>query len=123
MTRFAVIAQPLVGIVGLAMVVLGILFWTGHALTLVPVHLLLGLLLVLLLWALALLGAATGANPIQVGVTGLWGLLMPIFGLTQDALLVGAVHVVIQVLHLLVGLTAIALAQRLARQIRRRTSG
>ncbi|HZV52275.1 MAG TPA: hypothetical protein VFD49_21230 [Candidatus Dormibacteraeota bacterium] len=120
MTRFAAITQPLIGIIGLTMVTLGLLFWTGNALTLIPLHMLLGLLLVLILWSLAVVGAVAGVNPVHVGVTALWGFLMPVLGLAQGALLPGDAHPVIQVLHLLVGLAGIALAGSLAARIRRR---
>jgi hypothetical protein len=43
-----------------------------------------------------------------------WGLVVPILGLSQDGLLPGPAHWVIQVLHLLVGLAAIGLAEALS---------
>jgi hypothetical protein len=49
-----------------------------------------------------------------------WGLVVPILGLNQDRLLVGSAHWVIEVLHLLVGLGAVGLAERLARAIKAR---
>jgi hypothetical protein len=120
MKRFAMVSQPLVGVIGLVMVILGILFWTGNALTLVPVHMVIGLLLVLLLWALAVMGAMVGANPIHVAVAVLWGFLMPAFGIVQHGILPGDAHWVIRLLHLLVGLAAIAIAGSLATRIRAR---
>ena len=36
------IARSLLSLFGIALVVLGILFWTGHALSLLPLHMLLG---------------------------------------------------------------------------------
>lgn len=114
------VAVMLVRITGLLLVALGIFFWTGNALTLIPVHMLLGLVLVLSLWTLAILAARAGALPGQVAVAIVWGFLVPIFGLTQDQLLVGDAHWVIKVLHLLVGLAAIGMAEGLARRIRQR---
>ena len=40
------ILQMLVRLAGLILIVLGVLFWTDHALTLVPVHTLVGFVLV-----------------------------------------------------------------------------
>jgi hypothetical protein len=39
-----------------------------------------------------------------------WGLVVPALGVTQDQLLLGPAHWIIQVLHLRVGLAALALA-------------
>ncbi len=48
---------------GLTAVVLGVLFWTGNALTLLPIHMLAGFVLVLTLWILALLALRAGVRP------------------------------------------------------------
>jgi hypothetical protein len=114
------VAQTLVRVAGLLLVALGILFWTGNAVTLIPVHMLLGLVLVLSLWTLAALAARAGARPGQVAGAIAWGLLVLIFGVTQDQLLVGDAHWVIKVLHLLVGLAAIGQAEGLAWRIKQR---
>ena len=118
MRTAATVAQMLVRLCGLGLIVLGILFWTGNALTLLPVHILLGLVLVLSLWTLAFIAARFGAPIGFVVVAFLWGLLVPVFGLTQTRLLTGDAHWVIQVLHLLVGLVAIGQAEGLGRRIR-----
>lgn len=95
-------------------VVLGVLFWTGHADSLVIVHIAIGLLLVLDLWAAVALGLRAGA-PVGLAVVALvWSLAMPAFGLIQTNLLPGSAHAVIQVLHLLVGLAAVGLVEALA---------
>lgn len=56
-------------------------------------------------------------NPILALVALIWGLIVPILGITQFQLLPGSLHWIIQTFHLLVGLIAIALANILARQI------
>jgi hypothetical protein len=115
--RTAVTAsQNLVRAIGVLMIILGGLFWTGNALTLIPIHMLLGILLVLLLWSLAFMAARNDVHPGVVALAVVWGLVVPVLGMTQDALLVGPLHWLIQVLHLLVGLTAIGLAETLARR-------
>ena len=114
------VLQTLVRLSGLTLIVLGMLFWTGHALTLIPVHMLVGFVLVLSLWALAVLAARAGVHPGLVILAMLWGGLVPVLGLTQDRLLPGDAHWMIQVLHLLVGLGAIGQAEGLAARIRGR---
>lgn len=106
-----------------ALILLGILFWTGNADTLIPVHMTLGIALVLVLWTLAVVAAIAGANLGLVALAFVWGLVTPALGLTQTRLLPDQGHWIIQVAHLLVGLTAIALAQLLARTARRRMAG
>jgi hypothetical protein len=41
------IARMLLGISGPTALILGVLFWTGNALTLIPIHMLAGIVLVL----------------------------------------------------------------------------
>ena len=47
-------------ITGLIEILLGLAFWTNNGLSLVPVHMLVGLILVITLWVLAVLAARTG---------------------------------------------------------------
>lgn len=122
MKTTATVLQILVRIIGTILIVLGVVFWTGNATTLIPLHMLLGITLVLLLWALAILGAVAGVNLGLVAVALIWGLIVPILGLTQERLLPGSMHWIIQVVHLLVGLGAIGLADNLARLIKLRKS-
>jgi hypothetical protein len=110
------VARVAVRVLGSALIILGLLFWTGNALALIPVHILLGILLVLSLWTLAVLAARNGEQPALVALAIAWGLIVPILGLSQDQLLIGPAHWVVKVLHLLVGLGAIALAEVLARR-------
>lgn len=116
--RVATVLQAFVGIAGLVMVILGVSFWTGHAMALVPVHMLIGVLLVLALWTLAGVAAASGVSPGLVALAVVWGLVVPVLGVTQEQLLPGATHWVIQVLHLLIGLGAIGMAQGLGARVR-----
>lgn len=123
MKTAATVIQWLVRVLGLVMVTLGLLFWTGNALTLIPVHMLVGLVLVLSLWALALLAALSRVSPGLVALAVLWGFLVPTLGMTQDSLLPGGAHWVVQVVHLLVGLAAIGQAEGLATRIRQTRAG
>jgi hypothetical protein len=119
MRTAATVAQMLVRACGLVLITLGILFWTGNAHELIPVHMLVGLLLVLSLWTLAFIGARTGVQPGFVIFAFLWGLLVPVLGVMQDGILVGDLHWLVQVLHLLVGLAAIGQAESLGARIKR----
>src|SRR5262245_19007348 len=119
MKTVATIIQVLIRLLGLILIVLGLLFWTGNALTLIPVHMLLGMTLVLLLWTQAVLAARAGAGVSLVALGLVWGLLVVALGMMQNRLLPGEFHWVIKVLHLLVGIAAIGLADRLASRAKR----
>ena len=113
MTTFSA-ARMAVRVVGLAMLILGLVVWTGSAAGLVPVHMLLGIVLVLALWAVAVLALQAGVRPVLPAIAIAWGVLMAAFGMTQAQLLSDdSLHVVIQVAHLVVGLVAIGLAEAL----------
>jgi hypothetical protein len=114
------IARLLVSLFGIALVVLGILFWTGHALSLLQLHMTLGGLFVLSLWVLAIIGFLSRGNRGFALVVFIWSLIVPALGVTQLSLLPGRYHWVIQSLHQLVGLIAMGLGHALARRIGRR---
>lgn len=114
------IAQMTIRITGVILIVLGILFWSGHALGLVQLHMLLGLILVLALWVLAFLGARAGVGASTVSLAIAWGIVVLFLGMTQASLLPGSAHWVIQLLHLLVGLAAMGIGDRLAQNIKGR---
>jgi hypothetical protein len=106
--------QMAVRVLGVIQIVLGLLFWTGNALGLVDLHMLNGIVIVLLLWVMAGLAAAARVQPALVAGAFVWGLIVVALGLNQTDLLPGSFHWVIQVVHLLVGLVALGLADTLA---------
>ena len=107
--------QWVIRLSGLAQLALGLAFWTGNLLALVPAHMLNGLLFSLLLEVQAGLAASAGVSWRLVLLSVAWGLLVPALGVTQAELLPGDLHWLVQVAHLLVGLVAMGLAERLAR--------
>jgi hypothetical protein len=100
--------------VGVVQLVLGLAFWTGNLLGLVDLHQLLGILLVLGLWTQAALAHRAGVPAGPVAAAAVLGLVVPVVGLTQRELLPGSAHVVVEVVHLLLGLGMLALAENLA---------
>ncbi len=108
----------LIRITGLIQVILGVIFWLIQNDALIPIHILVGLLLVFSLWILAFLTARAGVQRRWVLLAIFWGLIVVILGLTQDRLLPGPAHWLIQVLHLLVGLGAIGQGEGLAARFR-----
>ena len=94
---------------------LGILFWTGHADQLVILDIAIGLVLVAVILVAVALRVQRAAPAPLLGLALGWSVVMPVFGLTQTRLLPGSAHLLIEVLHLLVGLIAVGLVEGLAR--------
>ena len=107
-------------VLGVVQLVLGILFWTGNALGLVDLHQLIGILLVLALWTQAALAHRAGVPGGLVAGAVVLGLIVPIVGLTQREVFPGSAHWVIQVVHLLLGLGLLAMAENLATRAKAR---
>jgi hypothetical protein len=114
----ATVLQMIIRVCGVIQIVLGLLFWTNNARTLVPLHMLVGSLLVLSLIALAVVAAIADVGPGFVALAIVWALVTLLLGLTQTQLLPGTAHWVIQVLHLLIGLGAIGQGENLGRRIK-----
>ena len=105
---------------GVVQLVLGITFWTGNALGLIDLHQLLGILLVLALWTQAALAYRAGVPAGMVAAAVVYGLIVPIVGLTQRELLPGSAHWVIEVIHLLLGIGLLGFAENLATRAKAR---
>jgi hypothetical protein len=121
MKVLTLIVQNLVRLLGVVLLILGFLFWSGHSFDLIRVHMNLGVTLVLLLWVLAGIGIAAKVKPGLVAAAILWGFLTVFFGMTMGRLLPGRAHEIIRVAHFLIGLGAIGLAESLGARIKRAT--
>lgn len=124
MVRIAPVFSGIVRYGGSLALLLGILIWIGTS-TLTPwtsatasltnFHMLLGILAVLALWLLAIAYAMTGrANMTIVIVAIAVGLAQALLGVTQASLLPNtSYHWLIQVLHLLLGISVIGSGERI----------
>jgi hypothetical protein len=122
----AKIASWVVRLGGLVMIVLGLLFWSGNALTLVNEHMTLGLLVVLALWVLAATAMQRGVHVGLVIAAFVVGLVVIGFGMAQTSLMSGATQVVVEIIrvvHLLLGLTLISLGEIITARLRRLPQG
>lgn len=115
----------------MAAMVLGLLYWIAqipflsvlsHILALIGlthIHELLGVTGVVFLLILALVAVFTrGIRLLGAGST-IYSFLVPVFGLMQSQILVGNVHWLIQVAHLLVGIGAMYLAREIEKGYQR----
>ena len=122
----ATIASWVVRLGGLVMIVLGLLFWSGNALTLKNEHELLGVLVVLALWTLAFVALRRGVNVGLVVGGLLLGVVVIAFGMSQTSLMNGATRAVVEtikVVHLALGLALISLGEMFTARILRLDRG
>lgn len=110
--------RPVLMLLRLAFVVqlvIGIAMWLGYWLTLVNLHMAIGSIFVVLLWILAVI-AIVQRRAVGLAVFAIvWGLVLAGFGMVQRGLLVGDAHWVIRVIHLLIAMAAMPMAERLGR--------
>ncbi len=104
------IASVVLSFAGLLALILGLLIWTGSASNLIQMHMLLGLLAVSALWVVGIGQAFSKGGSWSIAICALIvGAIMIILGLNQSALMVGPLHWVIQIVHLVLGLLVIGL--------------
>lgn len=103
-------------------IILGILLWTGNFATIKPIHMLVGIIVVLALWTIGLVqGFQKGGSFALAIATFVVGLALAIVGLYQEQWLIDpSFHWIIQVIHLLLGLSTIGLGEMIAGRTRRR---
>jgi hypothetical protein len=100
--------------------ILGSLLWLGYAGNLLPIHVIAGFASSLSLWVLCALAAISRVHLGRALFAFIWGLSLPLLGLSQDRLMIGDFHWIIQVLHLLIGVGTAGVAETLAGGIKQR---
>lgn len=100
--------------------ILGLLVWFNVAKdSLTGIHMLLGIIVVLSLWVLGGF-AFTIKGGVGLGIGAIvWGLIVLWFGLNQRTILIGDLHWIIQVIHLILGLAAAGLGEAIAGRYKR----
>ncbi|MDQ3808728.1 MAG: hypothetical protein M3336_00385 [Chloroflexota bacterium] len=121
MNTLALGIQMLIRLLALVLLALGLAFWTNNLRDLIPLHMLLGVLLVVCLWLLAVLAVRARAPAGLVLGSLLGGIIVVWLGLSQTGLLPGEQHWLVQVVHLASGVGAVGLAEALGRRIRTAT--
>ncbi|MGH7855474.1 MAG: hypothetical protein ACREP3_18635 [Candidatus Binatia bacterium] len=114
------IASAVLTLAGLLALISGVLFWMGLALNLMTLHMLLGFLAVAALWTIGVAQAITnGGSWIIAACAILVGALTIALGLYQSSLMVGPMHWIIDVTHLILGILSIGLGHMGAARYRR----
>lgn len=103
----------------LVAIILGITFWTGHALQFAPLHMGIGSIAVLMLWIIAIQAKRVSVPSGLVWVGIAWGLVELVFGGMQVQILPGAMHWLTQVVHLTLGIGVIGIGEALAGRAKR----
>ena len=122
---FTLVVRIAVNIVRIGVIIQlisGILFWTGNADNFQNVHILIGILIVLSLWTLGIVQGIQGGSFGLALATFVVGFLLALVGHFQTRWLIGSNHWIIQVIHLLLGLSAIGLAEMIGARYRRMTA-
>lgn len=120
MRPLVLVLQMIIRVLWLVNIVLGILFATGNLDQLVMLHETFGLLIAICLAILSIL-AMVRVRAVGLGVGGIVvAILLPVVGMGQvDVLAGGGGHVVAEIVHVLVAIAAIALAEMLGARLRR----
>jgi flagellar motor component MotA len=106
-------------IAGAVALVLGLLIWAFQLDNITNIHMLFGLLVTLALLVISFLATLTRGLRL-LGIIGIvYAFVLPLLGVNQETLLVGNLHWLIQVLHLLVGVGALVLAGVISMRYRR----
>ena len=101
----------------------GIIFWTGNADPLQVVHIISGILAVISLWVLGIAQGLRGGSFGLALATFFVGFLLALVGLFQTRWLTDPANQwIIQVIHLILGLAAIGLGERVNATYRRLTT-
>ena len=118
------IASFVLSLAGLLALISGLLFWTGAALNLLAMHMLLGLLTVSVLWVIGIGQAFSKAGSWTIASCALVvGAVTIVLGMIQSSLLVGEFHWVIQVFHVVLGLLTIGMGHMGAARYRKGAAG
>ena len=95
-------------------VVVGLGLWNGRWYSLVDMHRTVGVIYVVLLWVLAII-ALVQRRSVKLALFGIaWGFVIAALGFAQQGILIGDQHWIVRVVHLIVGLAAMPIAERLA---------
>jgi hypothetical protein len=114
------IASIVLSFSGLIALILGLLFWGHKATHLIPLHMLLGFLVMGALWVVGIGQAFFRGGSWSVAACALIvGILLAVLGITQTSLMVGEYHWVVQIVHLALGLSAIAIGHIAAARYRK----
>jgi hypothetical protein len=114
------IASAVLTLAGLLALISGVLFWTGTALNLMALHMLLGFLAVGALWVIGVAQAFAPRGSWVIAACALIvGAIMIGVGMMQSSLLIGRFHWIVRVIHLVLGILTIGVGHMAAARYRK----
>lgn len=102
------ITRWVASIIGLGALLLGLAFWLFH-IDLINIHMLFGLIVTLSLLGLGIAMLFSRGLRLLGIISIIYAPILPIFGMTQSGLLIGDLHWLIRIAHMLVGIGALVL--------------
>ena len=93
--------------------VIGIAMWMGRWTATIDLHRTLGIVYVFALWLIAALAIAHQHKTGAAGFAIMWGVLIITLGFAQQTILLGEFHWITRAAHLLIGISAIPMAEHL----------
>lgn len=109
------IASAVLTLAGLLALISGLLFWTGTALNLLALHMLLGFLAVGALWVIGFAQVFARRGSWVIAACALIvGAVMIVIGMMQSSLLVGGFHWIVRIMHLVLGILTIGIGHMAA---------
>lgn len=103
---------------GLVALILGVLLWSGSPATL-KTHIMTGFIMSTVLLLLGLIGFFARIKFMLPLIAILWALLLPWIGFAQFHLFPGSSHIVIQIVHALIGIFSIGVCEAVGAKITR----
>jgi hypothetical protein len=101
---------------GIGAMTLGLLHWFFR-ISFIEIHVLFGLLITLALLIPGIVAVFTKGLRVLGAIAIVFALIVPVFGITQMQILVGDFHWLIRVAHLLVGVAAVSLTERICQRL------
>jgi hypothetical protein len=105
-------------LIGVIALILGIVLWTG-SIGLLRVHIFIGFIMSITMLLFGLVGFFARVKPGLPFIAVVWAVLLPYIGFAQFKLFPGANHIIIQLIHLLIGICAVGITEALAAKIKR----
>lgn len=97
--------------------ILGFVLWSGHGYQYLRLHMILGFTITILLLLFVIVALVSRVRPALPLITLLWAVALPFLGIAQLRMMPGPNHWIIRVVHLILGLGAIAFGESLSKRI------
>ncbi len=116
MNTSVTVLRWIIRLVFIVSLILGIMLWTGNGVGYLRLHMWLGFIITFALLLLAIIGFVARMRPVLPLIALIWAVLLPVLGIAQLHIAPGPNHWIVQVLHVIIGIGAIGLAEVLGKR-------